>query len=68
LEKFYININLFDEIIKVGIKDKKSDYIKTGTKSIFIDDSYTERLDVLNINKIHVFTCDMIECLFDEKL
>jgi predicted ATP-grasp superfamily ATP-dependent carboligase len=68
LEKFYINTNIFDEIIKVGYKNRKSDYINNELKSIFIDDSYRERLDVSNNNKIHVFTCDMIECIFDEKL
>jgi hypothetical protein len=68
LEKFYINTNLFDKIITVGNKDKKSDYIHSDSNSIFIDDSYTERLDVYNNNKICVFTCDMVECLFDEKL
>ena len=68
LENFYININLFDEIIKVDKTEKKSDYINNELKSIFIDDSYTERLDIFNKNNIYVFSCDMIECLFDEKL
>jgi hypothetical protein len=68
LERFFIHANLFDEIIKVDDKDKKSNYIQNKTNSIFIDDSYTERLDVSTIHKIPVFTCDMIECLFDEKL
>lgn len=67
LEKFYININLFDKIIKVGIGEKKSKHIEI-TNSIFIDDSYSERLDVFNTKKINVFSCDMIEGLFDEKL
>jgi hypothetical protein len=68
LEKFYINCNIFDEIIKVNSAEKKSFYVKSNSNSIFIDDSYTERLDVYNTNKIATFTCDMVECLFDEKL
>lgn len=68
LEKFYVNKNLFDEIIKVNSNEKKSFYIKNNSNSIFIDDSYAERLDVFNTNKIAIFTCDMVECLFDEKL
>lgn len=67
LEKFYINVNLFDEIIKVNKHEKKSNFIN-NLNSIFIDDSYQERLDVFNTNKINVFSCDMIESLFDEKL
>ena len=68
LTEFYINHNLFDEIIQVNSKEKKSQYINSNSNSIFIDDSYTERLDVATINKIYVFSCDMVECLFDEKL
>ena len=68
MEKFYVNKNLFDEIIKVNSNEKKSFYIKNNSNSIFIDDSYAERLDVFNTNKIAIFTCDMVECLFDEKL
>jgi len=68
LEKYYINTDLFDKIIIVDKNEKKSKYIETNSKSIFIDDSYQERIDVFNTNKINVFTCDMVESLFDEKL
>ena len=67
LEKYYIHINLFDEIIKVKKNEKKSQYIN-NLNSIFIDDSYQERIDVFNTNNIFVFSCDMIESLFNEKL
>jgi hypothetical protein len=67
LEKYYIHINLFDEIIKVKKNEKKSQYIN-NLNSIFIDDSYQERIDVFNTNNIYVFSCDMIESLFNEKL
>ena len=67
LEKYYIHVNLFDQIIIVNKNEKKSNYIN-DVNSIFIDDSYQERSDVFNVNKINVFSCDMIETLFDEKL
>jgi predicted ATP-grasp superfamily ATP-dependent carboligase len=67
LKKYCINYNLFDKIIKVNKNEKKSIYI-INPNSIFIDDSYQERFDVKNNCNINVFSCDMIECLFDEKL
>ena len=67
LEHYYISINLFNKIIIVEKDEKKSTYINV-IDSIFIDDSYQERMDVSSINNINVFNCDMIECLFDEKL
>ena len=60
LDKYFIHINLFDEIIKVKKNEKKSQYIN-NLNSIFIDDSYQERIDVFNTNNIYVFSCDMIE-------
>ncbi len=67
LENYYIHNNLFDEIIIVKKGEKKSSYINL-INAIFIDDSYQERIDVFNINKLNVFSCDMVESLFDEKL
>ena len=65
LNKFKISIEIFDNIIIVESKSKKSEFID-GDKCIFIDDSYSEREDVRNNCKINVFSCDMIE-LFNEK-
>jgi hypothetical protein len=67
LKQFCISNFLFDTIIIVKKEEKKSKYI-TDNNAIFIDDSYSERFDVFTICKINVFSCDMIECLFDEKL
>jgi hypothetical protein len=67
LEDYCISVNLFNKIIIVDKDERKSKYINV-TDSIFIDDSYQERIDVYSVNKINVFNCDMIECLFDEKL
>ena len=54
---------LFDEVIHLTKKEKKSDYINP-TEAIFIDDSHTERADVKKKHNIHVFSPDMVETLF----
>lgn len=52
--------DLFDEIIHItDRKEKKSNFIK-GDKSIFIDDSFVERLEVTTTCNIPVFSPDMI--------
>ena len=54
LEKLKLSKDLFSRIIHIKDKSKKSDYIdKRG--SIFIDDSYAERLDVSESLGIPVF-------------
>jgi hypothetical protein len=67
LKKYFIDINLFDKIIKCEKTDEKINFINLSDKCIFIDDSYVERKGVFEKN-INVFNVDMIECLFDEKL
>ena len=54
--------NLFDKIIHINKSDNKTKYI-TKKSAIFIDDSYTERLEVFNYCRIPVFGTDAIECL-----
>ena len=54
--------NLFDRIIHIDRSHQKSDYID-NEKSIFIDDSFAERVAVARINKIPVFSVDMINML-----
>ena len=67
LEDYLINIKLFDDIIIVDKEASKSSFIY-GKDAIFIDDSFKERDDVFNKSNINVFSCDMIEGLFDERL
>ena len=63
-------IHIFDSIIKISNMkdeegnyiDKKSSYIKTKS-SIFIDDSYVEKLDVSSVCNIHCFSPSEIELL-----
>lgn len=54
--------NLFDRIIHIDRAHQKSDYID-NEKSIFIDDSFAERMAVARNNKIPVFSVDMINML-----
>lgn len=51
---------IFDRVIHIKDDTPKSNYIDTK-KSIFIDDSYRERLDLINTLCIQVFSPDMIE-------
>lgn len=67
LNRFKISKNIFDKIIVVNENEKKSNYIKNH-KSIFIDDSFRERLDISKNLKIPTFDCSMIECLLDDKV
>ena len=66
LTKFKIK-QLFDEIIWIKESDKKFKYI-TLPNSIFIDDSYTQRLEVSKNCKIPTFDPSMIEMLINYKI
>ena len=58
---------LFDEVHWLKEEEKKYDYI-TDLNSIFIDDSFTQRLEV-SINKgIYTFDPSMIEVLVDDRI
>lgn len=62
LNKFALSILLFDEIIQIQKSEKKCDYIK-NKNSIFIDDSFEERKEVMETLKIPVFALDAVESL-----
>lgn len=62
LEKYCINKNLFNEIIHLKEDEKKSDYIKQKD-SIFIDNYFFDRKEVLNKSGIPVFDVDAVESL-----
>ena len=61
LKKFRL-YQLFDKIIHIAPIADKADYI-TSSKSIFIDDSNAERLNIKNKLDIPVFSPDMIDVL-----
>lgn len=63
----YIDINLFDEIIWIEEKDDKSKYI-SHKKALFIDDSFSERLNVFSKTGIPVFDCSEVEALLDWRM
>jgi carbamoyl-phosphate synthase large subunit len=53
---------LFDEVIHLDDTQRKSDFIR-HKNSIFVDDSFAERLDVSEQCGIPTFDCSMIEAL-----
>ena len=57
---------LFDEIILLDENDLKSNYIK-DKNSIFIDDSYSQRMEVSRRHGILTFDPSMVEVLIDER-
>lgn len=53
LKSHKIEKTVFDQIISLGMDENKSHYVKQG--SVFIDDSFAERKDVLDNTKVPVF-------------
>ena len=66
LNQYAISSSLFNEIIIIEQHQKKSDFIK-DLNSIFIDDSFQERIDVFENLKIPVFDIDAVESLLTWK-
>jgi len=64
LHKYRLN-NLFDKVVHLKNGENKSSVI-THEKAIFIDDSFSERLDVQMTKKIPTFDCSMVEFLLDQ--
>jgi hypothetical protein len=54
--------SVFDEIIQIDSKEKKSNYIM-NKEAIFIDDSFAERKEVFEKLQINVFSIDQIQAL-----
>lgn len=57
---------LFDEIYWLREEESKADYI-TGSNAIFIDDSFSQRMEVNARHGIPTFDPSMIEILLDER-
>lgn len=55
---------IFDEICRISVSENKKDFIK-DRNSIFIDDSYGERIQIWEKYRIPVFDTHMIECLME---
>lgn len=60
-----ISRSLFDSVIHIPLKDKKSAYINPGAKAIYIDDSFAERQDIAGAFGIKTFGVDAVEGLID---
>lgn len=67
LASLCIDKNIFDKIIHITDKKRKSQFI-TEQNSIFIDDAFSERLDVHTACHIPVFDLDSIEFLIDWRI
>jgi len=67
LKNTHIHAGLFKEVIHLRHGQKKSAYI-AKQDAIFIDDSFSERLDVYTNCSIPTFDLDSIELLIDWKL
>ena len=68
LKSLKIDINLFDDIIRLTKHDDKFKYMDDEKSSIFIDDSFSERLDISKRLNIPVFDLDAIESLIDWRM
>ncbi len=67
LKRICINEDMFEKIIVISEEEKKSSYINSR-RSIYIDDSFAERLDVSQNCGIPVFDCSEVEALIDWKM
>ena len=68
LKDLKIYENLFDEIISINKDDDKFKYVNDDMPSIFIDDSFSERLDISKRFDMPVFDLDAIESLIDWRM
>lgn len=64
LSEHRISPTLFDQIIHLKSHEKKSSYV-TKSKSIFIDNAFSERKEVMEICRIPVFDVDAVQSLLD---
>lgn len=68
LSELKIDKTLFDEIITLSKEDEKYEFMNDDVGSIFIDDSFSERLTVHNKLNIPVFDLDAIESLINWRM
>lgn len=68
LKNRHIDKGLFNQIIVLHQFEEKSNYIDAKKKSIFIDDSFSERIKVSKVINGFVFDLDMIDLLIDWRI
>jgi hypothetical protein len=61
LNKYHIEF-LFDSVHHIGVSERKSEYIQS-TNGIFIDDSFSERSEVMNSLNMPCFGPDIFQLL-----
>jgi carbamoyl-phosphate synthase large subunit len=66
LQRYKIK-HLFDEVNQLQEWERKSTYIR-DKNSIFVDDSFRERIDVETQAKVPTYDCSMIECIVNNKM
>lgn len=65
MNKLYIDSRIFNRIVEVEANKKKSDYIKERDKTIFVDNSFAERMDVKKRIGIPTFDICNMDCLLE---
>lgn len=65
LKEYFIDPNIFDEIISLNLEESKSDFI-TEKDSIFIDNWFKERKEVHNKLNIPCFDVDFVGSLINK--
>lgn len=65
MERLGISSHLFQKVFSLSWNEKKTDVMDTKEKSIFIDNSFTERKAVHDVMGIPVFDVSNLDCLFD---
>lgn len=68
LKELKIDINLFDDIITLTKEDDKYKFMDNDVPSIFVDDSFSERLAISKKLNMPVFDLDAIESLIDWRM
>ncbi len=68
LEKRRISAGLFDSIRHIGSGERKSDVISPSPDALFLDDSFSERLDVMKNHGIRAYGVESVEALLDFRL
>lgn len=65
LRRYRIGAELFDEVIQIDRKERKSDFISPRKNALFIDDSFSERKEINEMYGIVTLGTDSIESLID---
>jgi hypothetical protein len=65
MKRLAIPSELFSDIVELSWETDKSEKVSTDKSSIFVDNSFVERMKVFKRHNIPVFDVGHIECLYD---